>query len=297
MNDAHSRGAPGVLTPSRTRADGSIAPVSGDAPWDGYRFIFVGGLHRSGTTFTARAITANPSVSGFEKTGVQEDEGEHLQSVYPHSWDYGGMGRFAFAEQMHLTETSALVNERSRRILWEEWSRLWDLSRPVLLEKSPPNLLKMRFLQALFPRSGQVLVIRHPVSVVLSSLKWRTSLGSLFTAHRVIEHWLAANEIAMSDAPWVERLHVLRYEDLIADAPREMSRVADALELEDDFSAVEFDPTREERNFEDWQRLAGDSTRRAYFRWIERRYEDRIGRFGYSFRAPATQRLAVPYSA
>jgi hypothetical protein len=273
------------MTPSPERADGSIAPVSGDAPWDGHRFIFVGGLHRSGTTYTARAITANPSVSGFHETGVQEDEGEHLQSVYPHSWDYGGMGRFAFADQMHITETSSLVNERSQRVLWEEWSRLWDLSRPVLLEKSPPNLLKMRFLQALFPQSGQVLVIRHPVSVVLSSLKWRTSAGSLFTAHRVIEHWLAANEIAMSDAPAIRSLYIMRYEDLVRDASHEMERVAAALDLDDDFPFEPMDETRNERNFDDWRALIDGSLRREYFRWIERRYETRIARFGYSFKA------------
>jgi hypothetical protein len=260
-------------------------PVAEGNPWDAHRFIFVGGVHRSGTSYTARAIAANPAISRFRRTGVQEDEGEHLQSAYPDSWDHGGMGRFAFSPAMHLTEESPLVNDRSRQVLWEEWSPLWDLSRPVLLEKSPPNLLKMRFLQALFPNSSQVLVVRHPVSVVLSSLKWRTSLNGLFTAHRIIDHWLAANEIAMADAGRIERLHILRYEDLIADAEREMARLSDSLGLTDDFPSEQLDATRNERNFDDWRALASGSGRRAYFRWIERRYEPRIGKFGYSFSA------------
>lgn len=259
--------------------------VGEGTPWDAHRFIFIGGVHRSGTSYTARTIATNPQVSGFHRTGVQEDEGEHLQSVYPHSWDFGGMGRFAFRPEMHLTEDSPLVNNRSRQILWEEWGRHWDLSRPVLLEKSPPNLLKMRFLQALFPNSGQVLVIRHPVSVVLSSLKWRTSVNGLFTAHRIIDHWLAANAIAMADRPWIERLHVLRYEDLIADPERELTRASEALGLSDEFPAEELDATRNERNFDDWRALTGGVPRGAYFRWIERRYEPRIAQFGYSFSA------------
>lgn len=263
------------MVASRTVGEGT--------PWDGHRFIFIGGVHRSGTSYTARSIATHPTVSAFRDTGVQEDEGEHLQSVYPDSWDYGGMTRFAFTPAMHITESSPLVSNRSRALLWEEWGRLWDRSKPILLEKSPPNLMKMRFLQALFPHSTQVLVIRHPVSVVLSSLKWRTSLNGLFAAHRIIEHWLAANEIATADAPRIERLYVLRYEDLVADEAREMTRLADALDLTDEFSAEPLDPTRDARNFEAWRWLADRSHRRAYFRWVERRYEPRIAKLGYSF--------------
>lgn len=270
------------MTDGRTVASDRVGEGT---PWDAHRFIFIGGVHRSGTSYTARSVASNPAVSGFQGTGVQEDEGEHLQSVYPHSWDFGGMGRFAFRPEMHLTETSPLIDDRARGILWEEWGRHWDLSRPVLLEKSPPNLLKMRFLQALFPNSGQVLVIRHPVSVVLSSLKWRTSLNGLFAAHRIIDHWLAANEIAMADAPKIERLHVLRYEDLVADPDLEMGRLSEALGLSDDFPAEALDATRNDRNFDDWRALTAGSARGAYFRWIERRYEPWIARFGYSFSA------------
>jgi hypothetical protein len=275
VDDAHDR----------RRRDGSIGGVGEGTPWQAHRFIFIGGVHRSGTSYTARSIATNPAVSGFHHTGVQEDEGEHLQSVYPHSCDFGGMGRFAFRPEMHLTEDSPLINDRSRAILWQEWGRHWDLDHPVLLEKSPPNLLKMRFLQALFPNSGQVLVIRHPVSVVLSSLKWRTSLNGLFTAHRIIDHWLAANQIAMADAARIQRLHVLRYEDLIADSDREMARLAAVLELGDEFPSEALDATRNDRNFDDWRALTASSRRGAYFRWIERLYGPRIARFGYSFSA------------
>jgi hypothetical protein len=265
------------------RRDVSIAPVSADRPWDGYRFVFVGGVHRSGTSYTARALATHPGITAFHDTGVQEDEGEHLQSAYPDSWDHGGMRGFAFSPAMHLTERSPLVSDHSRLVLWEEWGRHWDLSRPVLLEKSPPNLLKMRFLQALFPNSGQVLVIRHPISVVLSTLRWRTTLQGLFSAHRVLDHWLAANELAIADAMHVRRLYVLRYEDLIADSGCQLERIATALDLCDEFSAERFDSSREDRNRVEWSRLVSSSTRRTYFRWIERRYEPYIRQFGYSF--------------
>ena len=59
-----------------------------------------------------------------------------------------GLGQYAFALSSHLTETSPLVSDGSRRQLMSEWGWHWNLSRPVLLEKTPTNMLTSRALQA-----------------------------------------------------------------------------------------------------------------------------------------------------
>ena len=59
-----------------------------------HRFVFLAGLHRSGTTLLARLLAAHPEISGFSGTGEPADEGQHLQSVYPAARVYGGPGRF-----------------------------------------------------------------------------------------------------------------------------------------------------------------------------------------------------------
>ena len=71
---------------------------------DGHRFVFLAGLHRSGTTLLARLLASHPEVSGFSDTGVPADEGQHLQTVYPAAAVYGGPGRFGFAPEAHFTE-------------------------------------------------------------------------------------------------------------------------------------------------------------------------------------------------
>lgn len=134
-----------------------------------HQFVFLCGLHRSGTSPLFRLMRGHPDISGFANTGVQEDEGQHLQTIFPPALAFGGPGRFGFAGDAHLTETSALVTPENRARLLREWFRYWDVERRCLLEKSPPNLIRTRFLQAMFPNSYFLTITRHPVVVALAS--------------------------------------------------------------------------------------------------------------------------------
>ena len=116
-----------------------------------HRLLFVGGLHRSGTTLLADLIAAHPLTSGFANTGVPADEGQHLQDVYPTARAFGGPGRFGLAAGAHMTETHELVSPGSRARLLAAWEPHWDLAKTVLVEKSPPNLIRTRFLQGALP--------------------------------------------------------------------------------------------------------------------------------------------------
>ena len=159
-----------------------------------YRFIFLCGLHRSGTSPLFQILREHPEISGFRNTGVPEDEGQHLQTVFPPATIHGGPGRFGLMREAHLTEDSDLLTPENKLKLFKEWSRHWDLTKPNLLEKSPPNLIKTRFLQSVFPNSYFIVILRHPVAVSLATWKWaRCSLESL-TAH-----WVRCHEIFERD--------------------------------------------------------------------------------------------------
>src|SRR5215471_12727668 len=193
-----------------------------------HRFVFLAGLHRSGTTLLARLLAAHPEISGFSDTGAPADEGQHLQSVYPSDHLHGRAGRFGFAPEMHLTESSPLVSEQNAGALFEEWSPHWDLSRPLLLEKSPPNLLKTRFLQALYPDSSFVVIVRHPIPVSIPTAKWRGTrrYGRLF------EHWLRCHALFEADREHLERVYVLHYEQLVSDPATVLRAIFEFLALE-----------------------------------------------------------------
>jgi hypothetical protein len=246
-----------------------------------HRFVFLAGLHRSGTTLLARLLAAHPEVSGFSGTGVDADEGQHLQTVYPAAKVWGGPGRFGFAPEAHFTEAQA--SEEKARQLFAEWSPHWDLSRPVLLEKSPPNLLKTRYLQALFPGSKSVVMLRHPIAVSLATAKWRGTRRY----GRLVEHWLRCHEIFAADQPQLESVHVIRYEDLVREPEPVLRGVFEFLDLDPIPPSEAVEAGANERYFAQWQAAKRDPRMRAYLDLSALRYERRARRWSYSLLRPS----------
>eukprot|EP00049_Salpingoeca_infusionum_P009265 m.153345 g.153345 ORF g.153345 m.153345 type:complete len:153 (+) comp14287_c1_seq4:219-677(+) len=96
-------------------------------------------------------------------TGRAEDEGQHLQDVYPRAREIGKATRWMFHSEAHLTETAELATEQTKHKLLKAWSPFWDMTRPILLEKSPRHTLMMRFHQRVFGDESRFLMtIRHP---------------------------------------------------------------------------------------------------------------------------------------
>jgi hypothetical protein len=246
----------------------------------GERVTFIGGLHRSGTTPLARWLAEHPAISAFSETGVWEDEGQHLQDVYPTAAEHGGPGEFARDPDAHLTEYSPLANTSSRDRLASAWAPHWDLSSPVLLEKSPPNLIRTRFLQRLYPGARFIVVVRHPVAVAYATKKWtRSSIASL------IEHWVIAHELMLADAAAVKRITLVRYEDLIADPAAELSRLFEfcgVQPIERDWDA---DPRGNDDYFARWE-IGPDRMRRTRHRRLIDRFSGRVAPFGYDLAEP-----------
>jgi hypothetical protein len=96
--------------------------------------------------------------------------------------------------------------------------------------------LLVPFILEHFPEAHFVHLVRHPVSVVLSSDRFNERRGGDFwlglTREEKIERWALheRNVLALRDM-LPDRVHTLRYEDLCADPAAELSRLCTFLHL------------------------------------------------------------------
>lgn len=219
----------------------------------GKSFLFIAGLHRSGTSILHRQLGEHPDVGAFHDTGVKEDEGQHLQDVLRTGEAFGGPGRFAFHPEAQLTQDDAArLAPHDRDRLFRQWGAHWDLSRPVLIEKSPPTLVRARFFQALFPNSRFVFIVRHPIAVALATQKW-----AMTPVAELIAHWAVAHARLLEDLPHLEQALVVRYEDYVRDAGAVLGQVQAMLGLEAR-AAHEATSDRNHAYFERWGSLGAE---------------------------------------
>jgi hypothetical protein len=247
----------------------------GEVLTDDQQLVFVGGLHRSGTTLLARLLASHPDATGLSETGVPEDEGQHVQSVYAPASRHGGSGRFALSADSHLTEDSPLVTPQNAQRLWASWRPYWDSDQRFLVEKSPPNIVMGRFLQALFPRAAFVFIVRHPVTVTLATKKWRkrTSLPRLMT------NWFAAHEWAASDIPQLHRALTVSYECFITDPVSVMSEICEFLNMSGQIDTSSVDAAGNGRYEDEWKSLLTEGHRGALRSYDL--FSERARSFGY----------------
>jgi Sulfotransferase family len=268
-----------------------------------HKYVFVCGLARSGTSVLGRNIARLENCTGFRNTGALQDEGQFLQDVYPIAAEYGGAGRFGFEPSTHRTETSELLTPENVSRLRSSWHSYWDSSKTICVEKTPGNLLMTRFLQAAFPNSYFVVIRRHPVSVSISSQRWKINITSL---HSLFEHWLHCHEIFEQDKKYLQHLYELTYEDYINNPARYHEQIAAFIGTrvpeppkEDKVRYVaewsnpvglpvpegameEVTGAHNKKYFDRWSNLLRNSFFKSYYRYIARKYEPRFGKYGYS---------------
>jgi hypothetical protein len=239
-----------------------------------HNFIFIGGLHRSGTSILHRCLRKHPLISGFFDTCSPEDEGQHLQSVYLPARNYGGPGRFGFDPNARLTEESKLVSEENRTKLIKEWGMHWDLSKPYLMEKSPPNLIKMRFLQRMFNNSYFIIITRHPVACAYATKEMQKKWSII----SLIKHWLTCHQIFDEDKKHINKIFVLKYEDFVLQPKIWLNKICNFLNISIIQNFEDISSAKNEKYYGKWKKPSNILVKK-YAEW---KYEKKVNYFNYS---------------
>ena len=243
-----------------------------------HRFVFVIGMHRSGTTMLGDLIARHSQASGLSDTGVNMNEGSLVQTAIPLP---PGLGSLAFKPHARHDETSAYATPEVARALWAAWSPHWDLSRPVLVEKSPNHIMSTRLLQALFPQSSFVCILRHPIAQAAAISKWASNRTRL----QFLANWALCHRRLMADLPHLRRSILFRYEDFCTAPEAHMDAILDFLDLPREPLIDRRIAASNERYFDLWQSERGLSI--AAQRLAGRALLSRgFARFGYGMVPP-----------
>ena len=184
---------------------------------EAHRYVFVIGAHHSGTSLLKELLALHPNISTHTNTTAPENEGAHLQSVYKTTADLGDNGVFAHHVDAYMDENHALVTNENREKLFGEWARHWDnMSKPILVEKSPRHTMMTRYLQEMFggERTSFLIVLRHPLGTAHRCWAYDTRCSSDCGA-KYIEHWLKIHETLAADISHLRHAAVIQYEHFV----------------------------------------------------------------------------------
>ncbi|MEE4201936.1 sulfotransferase family protein [Erythrobacter sp.] len=176
-----------------------------------HRYIFIAGLHRTGTSLIARVIGSHRDVAAIEGAPVPENEGCYLQGAIPHTAKDGIPGAYALDPAQHRTETDPLNTLATKERLEAEWGVWFDPAKSWRVEKSPVNLTRMRLLQALFPLAQFIVVTRHPLFMAQALQKWSDD-----SAVNLARYGARAYRLMLDDLDYLHAAMVVRYEDFVA---------------------------------------------------------------------------------
>jgi len=241
------------------------------------KIIFISGLHRSGTSLLYKILKQNNNISGLSNTNEIEDEGQHVQNIYKPAYEFGGVGRFGFDPSAKLDENSNLVTEENRIKLFKQWSRYWDNEKEFLLEKSPPNIIRTKFLQAMFPNSYFINLTRHPIATSLASKKWsKTSLKDL------IKHWLLCHETFNHDSIKLKNVLNIKYEELIDNQEHVLNSISKFLDTKIMPSDIPIKQGINDKYFKIWQKQSKNIFERHKIKKIIDLYNSEVEKYDYS---------------
>ena len=189
---------------------------------DGNYWLFVLGLNNSGTSIVHRVLASHPRIRGLP------EEGQTLTTVFPRGNQYG-VAR-VWTQRLDVYRLTEEDDPAPARRAKYDWLYYYEPRPGILLEKSPPDAIRGRWLQHNFQPSRFIAVTRHPYAVC-EGIRRRTGL-SIEDAAR---HWLAGNELLLDDVDHLDRALRIRYEDFCERPQEQLELMQEFLELEQPF--------------------------------------------------------------
>jgi hypothetical protein len=162
---------------------------------DEHQYLFILCSHSSGSTALWRLLQTSPHVSALPV------EGQFVEAVGPL------MRKTPWNPQEPMPWPAIKA----------EWEKVWDMSRPILLEKSPPHLIRAQAIEQAFPNAHFIVMVRNPYAYCEGTKRrGRTGLGypRNATYAQIAGGWVREGQHQMDNLRLLQRTLCLTYEEL-----------------------------------------------------------------------------------
>ena len=193
------------------------------------RWCFVLGLNNSGTSLLHDLLARHPGVRSLPRLDLVAAEGQWHTTALSTEAEYD-IPRLFGVRPDAFRRTEGKDARAAVRALHDWGFRYLGQEGEVLLEKSPPNTIRARWLQANFRPSRFVAMYRHPCAVA-EGIRRREG----YDLRDAARHWARANELLLGDLPHLDTWTEVRYEELCADPEGVLARLAGFLGLPAEF--------------------------------------------------------------
>jgi hypothetical protein len=184
---------------------------------------------RSGTTLLEQVLDSHPGL-------ISSDEREAFaRDIFPAMW-LTPTTRLPTVQALDAIPTERLAAQRARYLNYMAAALDQPIGERVHLDKNPPFTLLIPAMLRLFPEVKLLIALRDPRDVVLSCFMQYLPLNTNSVCYLTLER--AVDRYTLDMGIWRRFRDILpecwlevRYEDTVADLPREARRALDFLGL------------------------------------------------------------------
>lgn len=259
-----------------------VVPPSCERQW-----VFIVGAYNSGTTLLYTLLDQHPAISTLPYEGVS------LASALDRPEDHGWprMWQKCADDMGPAPEKEGEVAERTKR----EWGVCFDRSKPVWMEKSIANAVRIPWLIEYFQPAYFIHIVRNGYTVaegIQRKTKGQAPQGQYPIAD-CARQWAETDRRIRESLAGYHRVLTIYYEELVADPHSELERIATFLELDttwvphvEDLEVHGVTASLDNQNPRSFARLD-----KRDLKAIEAASSDELAHHGYDRPVPAEERI------
>ena len=158
-----------------------------------HKFLFVLSPAYSGSTLIAKLIGTSKNASIFPTDSAEGQQLSELRDIMyvKDRWD----------------ETKKLPWGHIKNIFLKNW----DLNKPILVEKSPPNLIRAKEIEREFNNSFFIVSIRNPYAWCYSEYR---RAKDRWTISEIVQKWIFRAKAQIQNIENLKNVLFFTYEDL-----------------------------------------------------------------------------------